>query len=143
MEKRKKKNLPDSIVFDPDKNIYDSFLKTYSTNISGPKIDIPDVALFKANSLAKANHKFSKRAEEIKEQIESLFQEFSDNEMIWDSKLSFEPNVGSEIYVYIKENGEKFCSLISPDEWGKKYNFLGHFKLDTDFSWRRINKSNR
>lgn len=142
MERKRKKNLPDSIVFDPHKNIYDSFLKPYSTNVSGPKIDIPDVALSKANSLAKANHKFLKRSEEIKEQIESLFHEFSDNEMIWNSKISFEPNVGSEIYVYSKENGERFCSLISPAEWREKYNFLGHFKLDTDFSWRRINKSN-
>ena len=83
MERRKKKKLPDAVAFDPQKNLYDSFLKTYSTNVSGPKIDLPDVALFRSNSLAKANHKFSKRAEEIKEQIESLFQEFSDNEMIW------------------------------------------------------------
>ena len=63
MERKKKKNLPDSIVFDPHKNIYDSFLKPYSTNVSGPKIDIPDVALSKANSLAKANHKFLKNVD--------------------------------------------------------------------------------
>ena len=59
MERRKKKKLPDAVAFDPQKNLYDSFLKTYSTNVSGPKIHLPDVALFRSNSLAKANHKFS------------------------------------------------------------------------------------
>lgn len=142
MERKKKKKLPDALVFDPEKNIYDAFLKTYSTSVSGPKIEIPDVALFKSNRLAKANHKFSNRAEEIKDQIKSLFEEYSNNQMIWESKLSFEPNIGTEIYVYVKQNGERFCSLISPAEWNNRFIFLGHFKLDTDFSWRKINKSN-
>lgn len=142
MERKKKKKLPDAVVFDAEKNIYDAFLKTYSTNVSGPKIEIPDLALFKSNSLAKANHKFLNRAEEIKDQIKSLFEEYSDNQMIWGSKLSFEPNIGAEIYVYEKPKGERFCSLIAPVEWKNDFTFLGHFKLDADFSWRKINKLN-
>ena len=134
------KKKPDSVVFDPDKNLYDSFLKPYATSVSGPRIDVPEVALFKSNSLAKANHKFSKRAEEIKEQIQSLVEEFADNQMIWESRMSFEPYAGIIIHVYQKEDGEKFVSLISPEQWNNKYSCFGSFKLDTDFSWKRINK---
>ncbi len=136
MKKNKKK--PDSVVFDPDRNLYDSFLKPYSTSISGPKIELPEVALFKSNSLAKANHKFSKRAEEIKEQIQSLMDEFVDNQIIWESQMSFEPYVGIEVYVYNRNSSEKFVSLISPEQWNNKFDCFGKFKLDTDFSWRRI-----
>ena len=42
--------------------------------------------------------------------------------------------------LYQNENGEKFVSLISPDQWNNKYSCFGSFKLDTDFSWKRINK---
>jgi hypothetical protein len=135
---KKNKKKPDSIVFDPDKNLYDSFLKPYSTSVSGPIIELPEVALFKSNSLAKANHKFSKRAEEIKEQIQSLVDEFADNQMIWESKMNFEPYAGIVVYVYEKENFEKFVSLISPEQWKNKFHCFGSFKLDTDFYCRRI-----
>lgn len=136
--KEKRKKIPDSIVFNQETNEYDSFSKKYSVSVSGPKIDVPDVALFKSSALIKANNKFQRRAEEIKEQIKILMDEFSDNEMIWSANISFDPNIGTEIYLYEKQNGEKFSSLISPDEWNNRFSFLGHFKLDSDFSWRRI-----
>ena len=31
-----------------------------------------------------------------------------------------------------------FASIISPEEWGNKFECLGRFKLDTDYSWKRI-----
>ena len=88
MENKVHEKLPDSVAFDPEKNLFDSFIKPYATSVSGPRIELPNVALFRENSLAKTNHKFSKRAEEIKDQIYDLYKEFQDNELIWNSKLS-------------------------------------------------------
>lgn len=116
-----------------------AFLSKYPTHVGSPKIEVPDVDLFKQQNLVKANHKFSKRAEEIREQISNLMLEYADNQMIWDSKINFEPYIGCEIYVYLKTDGHKFVSLISPSEWKEKYKCLGNFKLDTDFSWKRLN----
>ena len=115
-----------------------SFLSKYPVHVASPKIDVPDIALFKQNSLAKVNHKFSKRAEEIREQISSLMLEFTENQMIWDSKMNFEPYIGLEISVYQKSDGSKFSSIISTEEWKGKFDCLGKFKLETDFSWKRI-----
>jgi hypothetical protein len=140
MEKKVSEKLPDSVAFDPERNLFDSFIKPYATSVSGPRIDLPNVALFRENNLAKTNHKFTKRADEIKEQIIDLYKEFQDNELIWNSQLSFEPNIGSQIFLYKKENQQTFCSMISPEEWNNKFECLGHFRLDSDFSWKRINR---
>jgi hypothetical protein len=137
MGKRKKK-LPDHIVYDEKTEKYDAFLKPYATSVSSPRIDVSGLALFKQRAAIHSNHKFGKRAEEIKEQISDLLREFEDNELIWNSSMSFEAHIGTEIYLYENDKGEKFVSLISPTEWGNKFEYFGHFKLDTDFSWKRI-----
>jgi hypothetical protein len=136
--KGKKKKLPDSIVYDGESEKYDAFLKPYATSVSSPKIDVSGLALFKQRAAIHSNHKFGKRAEEIKEQISSLLREFEDNELVWNSNMSFEAHIGTEIYLYENSKGEVFSSLISPGEWGRKIPYYGHFKLDTDYSWKRI-----
>jgi len=136
--REKNKKLPDSVVFNQETGKYDSFSKEYPVSLSSPKIEVPDISLFRSGAVTKANKKFQKRAEEIREQIKSLMDEFMDNEMIWSVGISFEPTVGTEIYLYEKQNGERFSSLISPEEWNGKFKFIGNFKLDSDFSWRRI-----
>lgn len=138
MKKREKRNLPDSIVYNHDLGIFDAFLKPYSTSVGGPKIEIENLDLFKERAVSKTNHKFTKRAEEIRDQISELLQEYSDNEMVWSSSISFEPYIGLEIYLYVKPQRETFASLISPEEWNYKFECLGRFRLDTDFSWKRI-----
>jgi hypothetical protein len=137
MEERKKK-LPDSIVYDESTEKYDAFLKPYATSVSSPKIDVSGLALFKQRAAIHSNHKFGKRAEEIKEQISDLLREFEDNELVWNCSMSFEAHIGTEIYLYENKKGETFASLVSPKEWGNKFPCYGHFKLDTDYSWKRI-----
>lgn len=140
--KKKKKKLPNSIVYNEESEKYDAFLKPYATSVSSPKIDISGLSLFKQRAAIHSNHKFGKRAEEIKEQISSLLREFEDNDLVWNSKISFEPHIGTEIYLYENAGGEFFSSLISPQEWGRKIPYYGHFKLDTDYSWKRIKDRN-
>lgn len=118
--------------------VYDAFLSQYPVHVGSPKIEVPDVALFKQQNLVKANHKFSKRAEEIRDQISTLMGEYTDNQMIWEARMNFEPYIGLEIFVYHKSDDDKFISLISPDQWKGKFDCLGKFKLDTDFSWKRV-----
>jgi hypothetical protein len=69
--------------------------------------------------------------------MEDLLTEFQDNELVWTSEMSFEPYMGCEVFVYQKESGQNFCSMISPEEWGNKFSFIGKFRLDSDHIWRR------
>jgi hypothetical protein len=133
-----KKKLPDLVVFNEETQKYDAFLRRYPTSVSSPKIDVSDLSLYKQRAALHTNHKFNKRAEEIRQQIDILLQEFEDNELVWGSVMSFEPHIGSEIYLYENNNGKRFASLISPNEWKNDFIYFGNFKLDSDFSWKRI-----
>jgi len=131
------KSKPDYVVQNTETGKYDSFLKTYQTSISGPKIEVQDLTPFKQSSLSKAHHRFEEKAEEIRLQMEDLLREFRDNELVWTSEMSFEPYAGCEIYLYQRESGSNFCSMISPDEWNGKFVLIGRFKLDSDNIWKR------
>jgi hypothetical protein len=131
------KSKPDYVVQNVETGKYDSFLKTYQTSISGPRIEVQDLTPFKQSSLSKAHHRFDKRAEEIRLQMDSLLSEYRDNDLVWGSGMSFEPYSGCEIYVYQKESGVNFSSMVSPEEWGNKFTLIGKFRLDSDSIWKR------
>ena len=80
---KERKKLPDLVVYNQDTQRYDSFLKKYPTSVSSPKIEVNDLSLFKQRAAIQSNHKFNKSSEEIREQIDSLLQEFEDNELVW------------------------------------------------------------
>ena len=63
-----RKSKPDYVVQNVETGRYDSFLRTYQTSISGPKIETQDLTPFKKSSISKANHRFEKRAEEIRKE---------------------------------------------------------------------------
>ena len=47
--------------------------------------------------------------------------------------MDFKPIIGKRYYLYQNEDGIKFMSLISPEEWknNTKLNYLGTFKQDS------------
>ena len=65
-----KKSKPDYVAQNTETGKYDSFLKTYQTSISGPKIEVQDLTPFKRSSISKAQHRFEERANEIKKRME-------------------------------------------------------------------------
>jgi hypothetical protein len=69
--------------------------------------------------------------------MEDLILEYQDNDLIWSSEMSFEPHIGTEIYLYMRGSGDLFCSMISPEEWGKNLEFKGKFTLNSDHIWKR------
>jgi hypothetical protein len=132
-----KKNKPDYVVQNEETGKYDAFLKAYPTSVSGPKIEIQDLTPFKRSSISKSHHRFETRAEEIRQKMEDLILEYQDNDLIWSSEMSFEPHIGTEIYLYMRGSGDLFCSMISPEEWGKNLEFKGKFTLNSDHIWKR------
>lgn len=138
MEKKNKRKFPDSVVYNEELGIFDAFSKAYPTSLGSPNFKALDLTEFKNGAITKYRNKFNRRVTEIQSQIEDLFQEYEDNVLVWSSSMAFEPYAGLEIYVY-DNKGKIFSSLISPEEWGNKYDNLGKFILESDFSWKRIN----
>ena len=49
---------------------------------------------------------------------------------------------GTIYYYYLRESGQKYMSIMSPSDWGKKcpFEFLGAYRLEYDRSWTPINE---
>ena len=62
--------------------------------------------------------------------------------MIYNSTYSFEPVVGKIYHLYYGNNGEKFLSLISPNEWDKEHivSVKLKFRFKMGFNKRFITK---
>lgn len=119
------KKKPDQVVDNPG-------VMPYTTNVGAPAIQKDNIDLWKQQSISKVNHQFKTRYEELKQQYQQLVDEYNWNELVYNSKYSFEPIIGEIYYLYcINENN--FLSLISPHEWDKP--FIGAFALDSNHKW--------
>ena len=127
---------PDLVVWD-DINGYSANIKGYPTNLGAPKFELPNVSLAKTESSKKMLDVFEREKSEIIEKIEKLYKEYYDSIMVWESKISFEPIVGNEYYLYEFEQG-KTLSLISPEEWNNSKYFIGSYILNSDRKWIKV-----
>lgn len=129
---------PDSIVWSPEEG-YSANRKEYPTTIGAPKFDLPNVPLFRETSSKKMMSVFNQEMEEIKDNINRLYEEYNTSIMVWEAKISFEPTVGKTYHLY-NFDGVNTLSLISPNEWNRHDEFLGSFTLNSDNKWIRQNR---
>ena len=124
------KKIPDSYV--PDRK-----LKSYPTEIGSQKFSPDDITLFKIEKTNKLKHHYTSKFEEIQKEYQKLMEEISINERLYLAKHNFEPIPGQCYFLYQKENTE-FLSIISPKEWGNKYEYIGEFKFLFDGRWEKV-----
>lgn len=134
-EEPKKKKYPDNVVWCEEKGYY-AHLLPYATNVGAPVIIPENVSTWKNEKILKTNHYFQKRYDEITEEYKKLVDEFKWNRMVYSANYNFQPVVGEKYYLYRRNNGEYFLSLIKPTEW--KQEFIGEFELDSDNKWKKI-----
>lgn len=127
------KKLPDSYV--PDRR-----LKEYPTELGSQNFSPDNIGLFKLEKTQKIKHHYASKFEELQKEYQKLINEISVNERLYLAKHSFEPLAGHSYYLYQKEN-EEFLSIISPQEWGNKYVFIGKFQFLSDGRWIELDKS--
>lgn len=125
------KKLPDSFV--PDRRT-----KEYPTEVGSHNFQPDDIALFKIEKAQKIKSYFTSKFDEIAKQYQDMLNEISINERLYNSKHNFEPVVGYKYFLYKKENGEEFLSIISPLEWNYKFENIGTFQLQTDGRWIEV-----
>ena len=119
----------------PDSFVEDRRLKSYPTEIGSQKFSPDDIQLFKIEKTSKLKHHFSSKFSELQSEYKKLIEEININERLYLAKHSFEPIPGKSYHLYIKENGEEFLSLISPKEWGDRFEYVGTFEFFSDGRW--------
>jgi len=116
----------------PDMYAEDKAIMPYGDSVAAPSITPTNISAYKEEKVIKTNHYFEARFNEIKEEYRKLLEAYKWNELVYNSKYSFEPIVGETYYLYcIDENN--FLSLIAPHEWDKP--FIGAFALDSNHKW--------
>ena len=134
MSKGKKKK-PDLVVWDEERGYYQREL-TYGSNNGAPAIKLEDVGGWKQTQAQRANKVFTKKYDEIKEEFVNLIDEVKWNEFVYSATYNFIPVLGETYYVYEKNDGSTFLSLISPTEWNMKC--LGSTRLDSNNKWIKL-----
>ena len=130
-----KKKKPELVVWDEEKGYYAKEL-TYGSNIGAPSILLDDVGGWKRIQAQNANKIFTKKYEEIKDEFKKLVDEVSWNEFVYSATYNFLPVIGETYYLYEKNDGSVFLSLIAPDEW--KMKFLGATRLESNNKWIKL-----
>ena len=122
---------PDNVAWDPKKQKYNASILPYATNVSGPVIQVDDVGAFKQRGLQKAQKTFTAQWQDLVSEVEL-------NNLIYNSKYSFEPIVGETYHLYIGNNDNYFLSLIGPKEWNRE--FITSVRLNSDHKWVYLNE---
>lgn len=131
------KERPDNVSFDKTTQTYNSSLLPYGTNIGAPSIQPDGLSTWKTSSINSFNHTFNDKIDQVKKEYQRLIDEYKINELLYSSKMGFEPIIGQVYHLYAKDNiDEQFLSLIPPESWKKEY--LGSYKLSSDKVWNKI-----
>lgn len=134
MEDKKKK--PDLVAWDEERGYYARELE-YGSNIGAPAIATEEIPTWKQRGANLVNAQLKTRYEELKAEVKKLIEDYNWNELIYkEVQYNFQPTIGEMYYLYIREDGSLFLSLIEPHQWTKEC--IGGFKLDSNNKWIKI-----
>ncbi len=120
---------PDNVADSPN-------ILPYGSNVGAPSIVVENIEAWKQPRIIKVNKQFQSKFNELKEEYQRLIDEYKWNDLVYQSKFSFEPVVGEVYHLYYGNDGNVFLSLITPDEWNKPY--IGSFRYNYDNKWIKI-----
>ena len=124
----------------PDNVADNPALLPYGSNVGAPAIHVTNIEHWKAPRVINVNQQFEDKFEELKKEYQKLVYEFKWNDLVYKSKFSFEPVIGKIYHLYYGNDGNVFLSLISPNEWNRKY--IGSFKYNHDNKWIKTEWNN-
>ena len=116
-------------------------LLPYGSNVGAPSIKPTDISSWKDEKVVTTNHYFSSRFDEIKKDYLKLMEEYEWNTLVYNAEFRFKPVMGKVYFLYQKDDGKLFLSLIEPNEWDKI--FIGAFKLISDNRWEKTDYGRR
>lgn len=126
---------PDLVVYNEVTGQYDAAIKPYGTSASSPVIKPLNTASWKNDGIQRVNKQFKSKFDEVKRAYEELMQKFQYNDLVYNAKFSFEPNIGEIYYLYNNKKGEAFLSIIAPNQCN--FQHLGSFRLNSDKMWEK------
>uniref|UniRef100_A0A8C5NWY9 Expressed sequence AU022252 n=1 Tax=Jaculus jaculus TaxID=51337 RepID=A0A8C5NWY9_JACJA len=121
-----------------------ALVSPYHTHRVGDPADLVALAeqVQKADEFIRANasNKLTVIAEQIQylqEQARKVLEEARRDADLHHVPCNMVKKPGNIYYLYRRESGQQYFSIISPEEWGTScpHDFLGAYKLQHDLSW--------
>ena len=129
---------PDHIVWDEENQKYNANILPYGSSVSAPVIKIEDISSYKQRNVKKIQTKFNKKYQELVDEYNNLVDEVKLNQVVYQSKFSFEPIIGHIYHLYYGNDGKYFLSLIEPEMWNQE--FVLSVELNSEHKWVLIKK---
>ncbi|XP_067668281.1 uncharacterized protein C1orf50 homolog [Haliotis asinina] len=121
-------------------------------NKTSDPMDLVELAMQvqKADEFTRANagSKLTVIADQIRylqEQARKVLEEAKRNALLHHVACNFVKKPGNTYYLFERESGQKYFSILSPQEWGAScpHEFLGGFRLEYDQSWTPLDDVER
>ncbi|GAB0097285.1 uncharacterized protein DMENIID0001_129180 [Sergentomyia squamirostris] len=73
----------------------------------------------------------------LQQQAAQIIKETEDSQNLHEAACNFQKVPGKIYHLFRRESGQKYLSMLSPEEWGNSqiHEFLGSFRLEYDQSW--------
>ncbi|XP_035243304.1 uncharacterized protein C1orf50 homolog [Anguilla rostrata] len=119
-------------------------VSSYQTNRVGDPMDLIALAqqVQKGDEFIRANacNKLTVIADQIRylqEQARKVLEDAKKDAELHHAACNVVKKPGNMYYLYMRESGQRYFSIISPQEWGPgcPHKFLGAYKLQYDMSW--------
>ncbi len=111
---------------DPEKTTQTPGLIAFPHSVGSAVIKPEDLGKMKGRALNAMKDQTERQLSQLYTQMQTLVEQANNlklrvevSENIYKSHIPFEPVIGHEYYMYERENGSHFLSMISPKEWGK------------------------
>jgi hypothetical protein len=123
----------------------------YASSLGSVAIRPTNEGVIKYKALAAMEEQTQMHLDQIREQIELLARQAQEirkrkelSWMIYESRLSFQPQIGHTYHLYEKKDGTHILSLVAPNEWGGAgpfKAFVSSVKLLADHTWVEVSKA--
>lgn len=120
----------------------------YSASVSGAVIKPTEEGVIRHKALSAMEEQTNMQLQQIRKQIELLALQAQEIQMrkelsmiIYNAKLSFSPVIGSKYFLYERQDGSHFVSMVSPKEWGGSgpyKSLVAAVKLLADHTWVEV-----
>ncbi|MDG1346758.1 MAG: DUF2452 domain-containing protein [Crocinitomicaceae bacterium] len=136
---------------DPDKITETPGTLPYAHHTGSALVKPEDKGKLKGLALSAMEYQTDMQMDQIYEQMKLLSDQANRlqdrkriSEYIYQAEMRFQPLINHTYYLYEKEDGSYFLSLIGPNDWGRsgdKFNYIATTKLLADHTWDVLNKS--
>jgi hypothetical protein len=122
----------------------------YPVSRLAPAIELVDLAREISAADKMLNARVSAKLKVIADQIRalqhearSILAEANRDQELNHARCNFQRKPGNTYYLYKKEDGTTYFSMLSPADWKDKppHEFMGSYRLENDMSWNPVGEN--